>query len=859
MTATCNLFILHCMLFLSRPLILIYDGANVHPGISPLNDGTPNDLGVYQIPLSSPCLVKKAGAYFSGGEGAAVEEQDWEKILPLSRSGDAVQLRDSLKALRFAVNWAGEAFLEYSGPQVANVEVQGENALNAIALVEKVCEEDGEAGYESDFLGSPGVENSMENGLYINRVSSGIEGSALSISCDEYTPASNTTYGVLKVLIQGGLPPYTVEWNGPNSSSGYESANTEGAFFIQNLSEGKYWVRVIDSRGCEKACSSFISQLTTIYICNGECLTIGEENPSGEYCYFWAPRLEPVSNTSPSQQVCPEEDITYTLTITDKLEGEIVEIQKIQIEVDNTIATTPSSPIICESGDIITLDAGEGYDSYSWNTGSVSQVIYVQTPGHYVVTVTKGTSTCTKEVEVYDSESQEDIRAYLESLGFTCMPVSIVNLPTTLNSVFGRGLLDNELEVEINGEIVQVNLALSEYINTFNSQGLASSAYLTYAEDLCNGYFEYVGQEYENNLSNFLNVWLFAWENPDEEGEDCLFFKQHFTLPENDVAFSGSPEFCDCTVEEKLTIEGDIARAINDIDEVISKLSTYDGSYPKEIKYALEKNFGGANSTIASGYLKYILRLMKYHIHFSNFRCEDNSLDSYCGLNADAYAYPFGGFLPGFLPSGKITICRPNYFNGPGFERSGTLIHEWMHFGFGRGDLGYDWQPEYYENSLFEQFFNADSFSEFVKDAAYPLEVTATASIYHRYSTLPPAFDLLNNVPVTNSQPDDLKFILSNEIPAQPFTGSWRSANGAVFLSPNPSSNIDFFKATYNDIYIDYDTYSTLTHVVDPMPGDIYICFLGEKGFLIKVDSIDPNDNTCQCSNPGKLTFTYRK
>ena len=598
--------------------------------------------------------------------------------------------------------------------------------------------------------------------------------------------------------------------------------------------------------------------LTTIHICSGECLTIGEENSNEEYCYFWTPKLEPVNNTSSSQQVCPEEDITYTLTITDKAEGEIVEIQKIQIEVDNTIATTPSSPIICESSDIIQLDAGEGYDSYSWNTGSGSQVIYVQTPGHYVVTITKGTSTCTKEVEVYDSRSQEDIRAYLESLGFTCMPVSIINLPTTLNPAFGRGLLDNELEVEINGEIVEVNLALSEYINTFNSQGLASSAYLTYVEDLCNGYFEFVGQEYENNLSNFINIWLFAWENPDEEGKDCLFFKQHFTLPENDVAFSGSPEFCDCTVGEKLIIEGDIVRATNDIDEAISKLSIYDGSYPDEVKYALEKNFGGANSKIAAGYLKHILRLMKYHIHFSNFRCENNSLDTYCGLTTDAYAYPFGGFLPGFLPSSKITLCRPNYFNGPDFERSGTLIHEWMHFGFGRGDLGYDWQPEYYENSIFEQFFNADSFSEFVKDATYPLEITATGSIYHRFSTLQPAFDLLNNMPVSNSQPDDLKFILNNDTSTPPFTGSWRSANGAVFRQ-RPPGEIDFYHATYNDIYYDYDAFSTLTHVNDPMPGDIYICFLGEKGFLIKVDSIDPDDNTCQCSNPGKLTFTYRK
>ena len=129
-----------------------------------------------------------------------------------------------------------------------------------------------------------------------------------------------------------------------------------------------------------------------------------------------------------------------------------------------------------------------------------------------------------------------------------------------------------------------------------------------------------------------------------------------------------------------------------------------------------------------------------------------------------------------------------------------------MHFGFGRGDLGYDWQPEYYENSIFEQFFNADSFSEFVKDATYPLEITATGSIYHRFSTLQPAFDLLNNMPVSNSQPDDLKFILNNDTSTPPFTGSWRSANGAVFRQ-RPPGEIDFYHATYNDIYYDYDAF----------------------------------------------------
>ncbi|MFN8294881.1 MAG: gliding motility-associated C-terminal domain-containing protein [Chitinophagales bacterium] len=49
--------------------------------------------------------------------------------------------------------------------------------------------------------------------------------------------------------------------------------------------------------------------------------------------------------------------------------------------------------VFCD-GDSITLDAGSGFTSYTWNTGAVSQTIKVKTPGKYVVSVT-GQNNCT--------------------------------------------------------------------------------------------------------------------------------------------------------------------------------------------------------------------------------------------------------------------------------------------------------------------------------------------------------------------------------------------------------------------------------------------------------------------------------
>lgn len=51
-------------------------------------------------------------------------------------------------------------------------------------------------------------------------------------------------------------------------------------------------------------------------------------------------------------------------------------------------------------GDSITLDAGDGFDAYSWNTGAVTQTIKVKTGGNYVVTVSKQNCTGKDSVQV---------------------------------------------------------------------------------------------------------------------------------------------------------------------------------------------------------------------------------------------------------------------------------------------------------------------------------------------------------------------------------------------------------------------------------------------------------------------------
>ena len=51
------------------------------------------------------------------------------------------------------------------------------------------------------------------------------------------------------------------------------------------------------------------------------------------------------------------------------------------------VPTPLQNEIICQ-GDSILLDPGAGFTSYSWNTNSSSQMIWVSQSGTYEVTVT---------------------------------------------------------------------------------------------------------------------------------------------------------------------------------------------------------------------------------------------------------------------------------------------------------------------------------------------------------------------------------------------------------------------------------------------------------------------------------------
>ncbi|MBL0129582.1 MAG: VCBS repeat-containing protein [Flavobacteriales bacterium] len=68
--------------------------------------------------------------------------------------------------------------------------------------------------------------------------------------------------------------------------------------------------------------------------------------------------------------------------------------------------TTPTAPIVCGNGDMLTLSANPGFN-YVWSTGATTQSIDVSTPGNYVVTIDDG-SGCEAVTSITVTQSPDE-------------------------------------------------------------------------------------------------------------------------------------------------------------------------------------------------------------------------------------------------------------------------------------------------------------------------------------------------------------------------------------------------------------------------------------------------------------------
>ncbi len=191
------------------------------------------------------------------------------------------------------------------------------------------------------------------------------------------TPVINGGTGIC----QGASTSLTV----PGSYSSYLWNTGASTSNISVSTAGNYAVTVTSAFGCIGSASTtmVINPLPTpaisgiTAICQGTTSTF--DAGSGYSGYLW-------SNGGTTQTINPGIAGTYTVTVTD---GNGCQNSTSLSLVVNPLPTPSISGnfAFCQ-GDNSNIDAGQGYVTYLWSNGSGTQVINVDNPGSYTVTVT---------------------------------------------------------------------------------------------------------------------------------------------------------------------------------------------------------------------------------------------------------------------------------------------------------------------------------------------------------------------------------------------------------------------------------------------------------------------------------------
>ncbi|GAB4287537.1 MAG: hypothetical protein Kow0068_13300 [Marinilabiliales bacterium] len=163
-------------------------------------------------------------------------------------------------------------------------------------------------------------------------------------------------------------------------------------------SAGTYSVTVADASGCTgtdqvtvTANSNPTPTITgSLSFCTGNSTIL--DAGSGYVSYSWSP-------SGSTQTISVNTAGTYSVTVTD--DNGCTGIDQVDVTVAANLTPTITGVLAICNGASTTLDAGAGYSSYNWSTGSTTQTINVSSAGTYSVTVSDaGGCTGTDQVNV---------------------------------------------------------------------------------------------------------------------------------------------------------------------------------------------------------------------------------------------------------------------------------------------------------------------------------------------------------------------------------------------------------------------------------------------------------------------------
>ncbi|MDC3209350.1 hypothetical protein OAT96_01245 [Chitinophagales bacterium] len=131
---------------------------------------------------------------------------------------------------------------------------------------------------------------------------------------------------------------------------------------------------------------------------------------------------------------------------------------------------------------------------------------------------------------------------------------------------------------------------------------------------------------------------------------------------------------------------------------------------------------------------------------------------------------------------------------------------------------------------------------------------------FHVGGSLEGAYDLVAETVVASAGSEADKDMKNIDMAGGNFTGSWTTgtSNGSQFVKSN---TFDYANGTVEDAMAVFEAGQVRTTILNPSLNDIFIVKLrgGSDYALLQVTDRDVSDNTCNCSDLGKLTFKFKK
>lgn len=170
----------------------------------------------------------------------------------------------------------------------------------------------------------------------------------------------------------------------------YEWSNGTTDSLLTVNQPGQYWVKVTDS------CDNIFSDTIIVSLAPPVPLSIGNDRTicakdtihltatPGFITYQWSPAYQISATTGQSVVVNPLIDTLYTI-MAEKLPG-CFGYDTVRIRVHDIPPVYLGADTSFCKGDSVVLNAGNGFISYAWNGGAITQRITVKNPGTYTVT-----------------------------------------------------------------------------------------------------------------------------------------------------------------------------------------------------------------------------------------------------------------------------------------------------------------------------------------------------------------------------------------------------------------------------------------------------------------------------------------